>query len=148
MSGAASGQPETELQKGRWRVGPWGCFSRKTVSLLRILKPHEMHSFCLFSVAAMINPSLLPWGMAGRTIIILCSKAADFSLGFIIHHFGQVFWKVWVIVMVIGKDRVTPQPFTYGSVTQASSNEVIYSPAKQNLLALDGSWFYNEMSSC
>lgn len=113
-----------------------GVSAERLVSLLRILKPNEMHSFCLSSLAAVINPSLLPWGMAGRPIISLCSKADDFSLCFIIRHSGQVFWKVWVIVVVIGKDGVTPQPSTYGSATMTSPNEVINSPAKQNLLAI------------
>lgn len=95
-----------------------------------------MHSFCLLSVAAVINPSLLPWAMAGGTIISLRSKAGDFTLCFIIHHSGQVFWKVWVIVVVIGIDEVTPQPSTYGSAPLTSPNEVINSPAKQNLPAI------------
>lgn len=141
-SGLIDGQARqwTARERRLWRqmacasVCPSGCFSRKT--RLRILKPHEMHSFCLLSVAAVINPSLLPWAMAGGTIISLRSKAGDFTLCFIIHHSGQVFWKVWVIVVVIGIDGVTPQPSTYGSATVTSPNEVINSPAKQNLLAI------------
>lgn len=102
-----------DVKKGRWSVCPWGCFSRKTVFLHRILKPREMHSFRLFSVAAVINPSLLPWGMAGGTIISLCSKAANFSLWVLSSTILDRFlWKVWVIVVVIGRDGVTPQPFT------------------------------------
>lgn len=131
-----SGQPG-ERRLWRQMVCLRGCFfCRAAVSPLRILKLHEMHSFCLLSVAAVINPSLLPWGMAGGTIISLCSKAGDFTLCFIIRHPGQVFWKVWVIVRVIGIDGVTPQPSTYGSATLTSPNEVINSPAKQNLLAI------------
>lgn len=53
---------------------------RKTVFLLGILKPHKIHYFRLFSIAAMINPSLRPWGMAGGMIISLRSKAANSSL--------------------------------------------------------------------
>lgn len=71
-----------------------------------------MHSFCLLSVAAVINPSLLPWAMAGRVIISLCSEAGDFTLFFIIHHPGQVFKEGRVIVVVIGIDGMTPQPST------------------------------------
>lgn len=70
------------------------------------------HSSRLLTVATVINPSLLPWATAGRTVISLCSKAADFTLVFIIHHFGQVFRKGWVIVELIGMDGVTPQAST------------------------------------
>lgn len=97
-----------------------GFSAKRTVSPFRILKPCEMHSFCLCSVAAVINPSLLPWGMAGGTIISLRSKAGDFTLCFIICYSGQVFWKVRVIVVIIGIDGVTPQPSTYGSATLTS----------------------------
>ena len=133
------GQPEKGGYGGRWLVHVCvreGVLAPTTLSQLRILKPHETHSFCVLSVAAVINPSLLPWGMAGGTIISLRSKAGDFTLCFIIHYSGQVFWKVWVIVVLIGIDGVTPQPSTYGSAALTSPNEVINSPAKQNLLAI------------
>lgn len=74
--------------------------------------PHETHSSCLLPVAAVINPSLLPWATAGGTIISLCNKAGDSTLVFIIHHSGQVFQKGWVIVELIGMDGVTPQAST------------------------------------
>lgn len=106
------------------------------MSQFRISKPHEMYYFCLLNVAAVINPSFLPWEIAGGMIISLRSKAGDFPLCFIIHHSGQVFWKVWVIVLVIGIDGVTSQASTYGLATLTSPNEVINSPAKQNLLAI------------
>lgn len=125
--------------EARWLVHacPRGRFGQKAVSLRSgFLKPHEMHSFCLLSVAAVINPSLLPWGMAGGTIISLRSKAGDFTLCFIIRRTGQVFWKAWVIVVLIGIDGVTSQPSTYSPATLTSPNEVINSPAKQNLPAI------------
>jgi len=127
---------ERELEKADGVCVHGSVLAERRSLLLKNLKPHEMHSFCLFSIAAVINPSLLPWGMAGRTIITLRSKPADFSLCFIIRHSGQVFWKVWIIVVVIGKDGVTLQPLTYASAKLTSSNEVINSPAKQNLLAI------------
>lgn len=132
----------TARERRLWRqmacacVCPWGCFSRKTSLCSELKKKTFKCIFCLLSIAAVINPSFLPWEMAGGTIISLRSKTGNFTLFFINHHSGQVFWKAWVIVVVIGIDGVTPQPSTYGSATLTSPNEVINSPAKQYLLAI------------
>lgn len=122
--------------EGSWRVHV--CVSEGVLAGKRSLSAQNFKTpwNAFFLYAAVINPSLLPWGMAGGAIISLRSKAGDSTLCFIIHHSGQVFWKVWVIVVVIGIDGVTPQPSTYGSATLTSPNEVINSQAKQNLLAI------------
>lgn len=91
------GQPEKRrLQRRnhvRFRLHE-AVLAKKDGSLQKSLKAHEMHSFCLRFTAAVINPSLLPWAMAGGMIISLHSEAGDSTLFFIIHHSGQVFWKV------------------------------------------------------